>query len=154
MSRLSVAYLLCALTFFGAGGLHRFYLGKPWTGLLWFFTGGGFLIGTLYDLFHMEQLVAEAERKALGVGTAHALPQLPPRRDLQNPAVELELRLLKAAQKHGGRLTAPLAAAEVGVSIDEVDKKLGEMVVANHAEIDVNDDGVVIYDFPALRIRA
>jgi hypothetical protein len=33
----------------GIGGLQRFYVGKIWTGLLWFFTGGCFGIGQIVD---------------------------------------------------------------------------------------------------------
>jgi TM2 domain-containing membrane protein YozV len=43
----SVAWIL--QTFLGPLGIHRFYMGKIWTGLLWLFTGGLFLIGYLYD---------------------------------------------------------------------------------------------------------
>ncbi|MBK5966880.1 hypothetical protein CCR95_23120 [Thiocystis minor] len=37
------------LTFLGLFGIHRFYLGKWITGLIWLLTGGLFLIGYLYD---------------------------------------------------------------------------------------------------------
>ena len=43
----SVAWIL--QTFLGPLGIHRFYMGKIWTGLLWLCTGGLFLIGYLYD---------------------------------------------------------------------------------------------------------
>ena len=35
---------------FGILGLHRFYVGRPFTGLLYFFTGGFFVVGMLIDL--------------------------------------------------------------------------------------------------------
>ena len=30
-------------------GIHRFYVGKVWTGLLWLLTGGLFFIGVVVD---------------------------------------------------------------------------------------------------------
>lgn len=43
-----VALLLCLLL--GVFGIHRFYVGKAGTGILYFFTVGGFGIGWLIDL--------------------------------------------------------------------------------------------------------
>lgn len=44
----ATALILCVLI--GIFGVHRFYLGRWATGLLWIFTGGLFGIGTLIDL--------------------------------------------------------------------------------------------------------
>ena len=46
-SRLAAA-LLCL--FLGVLGIHRFYVGKIGTGLIWFFTGGFFALGWILDL--------------------------------------------------------------------------------------------------------
>lgn len=48
---------------FGFSGLHRFYFGKPLTGVLWFFTGGLLLVGWLVDLFLIPAMADEADRK-------------------------------------------------------------------------------------------
>jgi TM2 domain-containing membrane protein YozV len=53
----NVAWLL--LAFLGLLGIHRFYMGKWLTGLLWMFTGGFFLVGWLYDLWTLNEQVSE-----------------------------------------------------------------------------------------------
>jgi TM2 domain-containing membrane protein YozV len=45
------------LVFLGVFGIHRFYLGKILTGVLWFFTGGFFLMGYLYDLLTLNDQI-------------------------------------------------------------------------------------------------
>jgi TM2 domain-containing membrane protein YozV len=49
------------LWIFGFLGAHRFYYGKPFTGTLYFFTLGLFLIGWTVDLFLMPSLNRQAE---------------------------------------------------------------------------------------------
>ena len=62
----TVAWLL--LTFLGILGLHRFYLGKWGTGLLWMCTGGLFLFGYLYDLWTLNEQVDEVNRRDTSPG--------------------------------------------------------------------------------------
>lgn len=58
----SVAWIL--LVFLGVFGIHRFYQGKILTGLLYLVTGGGFLIGWLYDLLTLNGQLDELNRQA------------------------------------------------------------------------------------------
>ena len=45
-----VALILCILGFFGLAGLHRMYVGKVGSGVLYLFTYGFCLVGTILDL--------------------------------------------------------------------------------------------------------
>jgi TM2 domain-containing membrane protein YozV len=53
----TVAWIL--LTFLGMFGVHRFYLGKWISGLVWFVTVGLFGFGWLYDLWTLNEQVSE-----------------------------------------------------------------------------------------------
>jgi TM2 domain-containing membrane protein YozV len=57
----TVAWIL--LTFLGVFGVHRFYMGKVLTGIIWLLTGGLFLIGWLYDLWTLNEQVDEINRQ-------------------------------------------------------------------------------------------
>lgn len=53
----SVAWIL--LTFLGYLGIHRFYMGKILTGILWLVSGGLFGIGWLYDFCTLNSQINE-----------------------------------------------------------------------------------------------
>ena len=57
----SVAWIL--QTFVGVFGIHRFYMGKIGTGILWLLTGGLFLVGWLYDYWTLNGKVDELNRR-------------------------------------------------------------------------------------------
>jgi TM2 domain-containing membrane protein YozV len=57
----TVAWVL--LTFLGVFGIHRFYLGKWLTGLLYLLTGGLLLLGVLYDFWTLNQQVSERNQQ-------------------------------------------------------------------------------------------
>ncbi|KPK57156.1 MAG: hypothetical protein AMJ59_20350 [Gammaproteobacteria bacterium SG8_31] len=51
------------LTFLGIFGIHRFYMGKWLTGLIWLLTGGLFLLGVLYDYWTLNDQISEVNRR-------------------------------------------------------------------------------------------
>jgi TM2 domain-containing membrane protein YozV len=53
----TVAWIL--QSFLGVLGLHRFYLGKWISGLVWLFTGGLFGIDWIYDFFTLNEQIVE-----------------------------------------------------------------------------------------------
>jgi TM2 domain-containing membrane protein YozV len=52
------------LTFTGVLGLHRFYMGKWITGIIYFFTGGLFTIGLVYDFWTLNEQIDELNSSA------------------------------------------------------------------------------------------
>jgi TM2 domain-containing membrane protein YozV len=50
------------LTFLGLFGIHRIYMGKVFTGLLFMLTGGLFGLGYLYDYWTLNEQIAEQNR--------------------------------------------------------------------------------------------
>jgi TM2 domain-containing membrane protein YozV len=50
------------LTFLGLFGIHRIYMGKVFTGLLYMLTGGLFGLGYLYDYWTLNEQIAEQNR--------------------------------------------------------------------------------------------
>ena len=57
----NLAWIL--LVFLGLFGVHRFYMGKVITGIIWFLTGGLFLIGWLYDLWTLNEQISEINQR-------------------------------------------------------------------------------------------
>lgn len=67
-ARLGSAYVLWILGLFGICGLHRFYLGRWRTGLLWLLTFGLLGIGQLLDLIWIPGMVRERNARLAGSG--------------------------------------------------------------------------------------
>lgn len=57
----TVAWVL--LTFLGMFGIHRLYMGKWITGIIYFFTGGLFLVGYLYDYWTLNGQISEVNNE-------------------------------------------------------------------------------------------
>lgn len=53
------------LTFLGIFGIHRFYMGKWITGILYLCTGGLFLLGVLYDYWTLNSQIDERNLQAV-----------------------------------------------------------------------------------------
>ena len=56
----SVAWIL--QTFFGLFGIHRFYLGKIGTGIIWLLTGGLLGVGWVYDFCTLNSQIDDSNR--------------------------------------------------------------------------------------------
>lgn len=64
---LSLAYVLWIGGFLGFAGLHRMYMGRWASGLLWIATGGLCLVGQIVDFFMMTRMLADANEGKPGL---------------------------------------------------------------------------------------
>lgn len=143
----STAFLLWLACALGLCGIHRFYLGKPITGLLYLFTFGLLGVGQVVDIIRLRKMVRESNA---GVRLVRAAP---PRRLLAAAPTSDASRaaLLRAAAHFGGGLTLAQAVAATGLGEKEAEKLLDQMVVDDKADIG-NDPktGAVQYTFSDL----
>jgi TM2 domain-containing membrane protein YozV len=152
-----IAYLLWAIGGFGALGFHRFYLGKIPTGLLWMFTGGLGMIGSIFDFFTLSGQVREANfRRAIINGAIRPDIEHTWRNvnDGQSRFVSekenVERVILKVAKQNKGILTASDLALAANVSIEEARRELDILVSKGFAELRVRQSGTLVYAIPDL----
>jgi len=62
------------LTFLGVLGIHRFYMGKWITGIIYLLTGGLFLVGYVYDYWTLNDQIDEINAREVPHG-GNAWPQ-------------------------------------------------------------------------------
>ena len=177
MKSSGIAYLLCCLGFAGIGGIHRFYLGKYFTGTLYLFTFGFLGVGTFIDLFRIPGMVEHENLKwqikqgatvniniqgqggqQTSIDHGHPsqsyqpLQEHIPLREPEPPPLDsektLEDTILKLARKFQGKLTPLELAANSSLSLDEADKTLEELVKKGYANMTVTDEGNILYEFP------
>ena len=156
-----IAYLLWLLSGCGALGFHRFYLGKIPTGVLWFFTGGLGMVGSIYDFFTLPSQVREANiRKILYDKERRAFIDnrnggLQYANDAQYRVVggghekeSIERVILKIAKENKGVLSVSEVALSANIPIEESKKYLDTLVTKGFAELRVRKSGTLVYIIP------
>jgi TM2 domain-containing membrane protein YozV len=151
-----LAFFLWLGCFIGLCGLHRFYLRKPWSGLIYIFTFGLLGIGQVIDLLRLGSLVREANGEGWLLVDA---PRFVPAGYLPEPELqrlvpsdeELRMKLVREAARTGGRLSVSQAVMATGQPFKKVEALLDEMVREGYADIDNHPEtGVVQYVFGEL----
>jgi hypothetical protein len=148
-----LGYALWCLAIVGLCGIHRIYLGKYGTGILYLLTFGLFGIGQFVDLFRMKGLVRDANvregylphpRYARLLEREPAIPAVP-------PAKPLRQRLLESAIRHGGAISVTQGVADTGATFHEVEEELSELLSTGYVDVDnAPGTGVVVYRFTEL----
>jgi TM2 domain-containing membrane protein YozV/predicted transcriptional regulator len=162
MYSVGLAYLFWFVSGFGALGLHRFYLGKIPSGILWMCTGGLGMIGAIYDFFTLPKQVEEANiRKAItdqiNQQHMHVHHHNGDWRYVHDGNAKIvkdkeptERIILRLAKENKGILTPSELALSANLSIDESKKALDALVSKGFAEIRVRKSGTLVYTIPEM----
>jgi TM2 domain-containing membrane protein YozV len=145
MATTSTAYLLWLCSGFGALGLHRFYLGRFGTGLLWMFTGGLGGIGAFIDLFTIPSMVRETNLRRRYHEALFA-DDAPLR--FAGEKESLEKVILRTAKQNHGLVSPGQIALEANVPIEEAQQALDQLAAKGYAEMKIRTSGVIAYRFP------
>ena len=149
--------------------MHRHYLGKHVTGILWLITGGLGTIGLWYDLLTIPGQVREANiRKAIFDGSLkqsnngswhssetnnvdkswRTVDDGSTRFVHDNEPVERTI--LRLAKENKGVLTASDLALAANIKLEDAKKYLDAMVSKGFAELRVRQSGTLVYTIPDL----
>ncbi|MBN2736921.1 MAG: TM2 domain-containing protein [Spirochaetales bacterium] len=150
MFSLTIARLMWVLSLF-VPGLHRFYLGKIGSGLLYFFTWNLGFLGFLIDGLSLPNMVAEANlrekyRRAISFEDEPISLQMRPARKIQKMSVEKVI--LQCAKNNNGLVTPGSVALEGDYSLDDAKKYLDKLASKGYSEMRITDNGAIVYVFP------
>jgi TM2 domain-containing membrane protein YozV len=156
-----IAYLLWACGLFGVCGIHRFYLGKTSSGIVWILTAGLCGFGQLIDLLLIPSMVNERNRylwerahtdKLLTMMETGQHVELNTVTNRSSKKIEDKsdpmLRLIKAAAANGNVLSIAQAMLATEMPQEEIEQLMQKALRQGIAHVD-NDErtGAVRYYF-------
>ena len=154
---LRLAYLFWIPSFFRCAGLHRFYLGKPVSGLFYLFMFGFFGLGTLYDGLTMPHHVRQARlsrrldrilEQQGSEKTERVVSPSPPSRGKRRRPESLDHVILELADERHGVVTPSRVALAAQISPEKARDQLDTLVGRGFADLQVTRNGLIVYVFP------
>lgn len=154
------AYILWLASFFGVAGLHRLYMGKVGSGVLYLLTWGLFGFGTIYDGITMPDQIREVRLKArmrralddkldeLDEFDYGASRRRRPSAQAQGGSESPEHVILRVAKASHGIASPAQVALEGKLSTDEAREQLDKLVDKGIGEVRVRKSGSIAYVFP------
>lgn len=144
-----VAYLLWLACLFGVSGLHRFYVGRWKTGVLWLVTWGLFGVGNLIDLFRIPEHVRVFN---LQVPSSEP-PGSTMKQSLKDVSIggatSPEQRILALARHRGARgFTMNDALVELQLPSNVIRKELENLMELDCIQVTNDLEGRIIYREP------
>lgn len=147
MKNLTLSYLLAAMGLLTpVAGLHRFYLNKPFSGILFFLTWGFFGVGTVIDILRMQTLVENANIKFLLRSNLYQNVMQDKYKKFSNH----DHIILKIAKEHGGIVTAPMVVINSNFNLSEASIHLNKLSKSGFCKKDIDEDGSEIFIFTGL----
>ncbi len=133
------AYALWLLGLVGIAGVHRMYLGRNLTGVLWLLSWGLCGVGQFLDVFFIPSMVLEYNRRL---------------KEPQLTGEALLRRIVQLALSKKGILTPTLAIAEIEADITLIEQAFRDLERRGYAfsENDPNTGGIV-YRFTQLEAQ-
>ncbi|MEM7402841.1 MAG: TM2 domain-containing protein [Myxococcota bacterium] len=148
---LTISYVLCAVGMFTPlAGLHRFYLGRPVSGMLYTMTWGFFGIGTFLDMLQMPLLVQETNALSSARNVDMLMDSWLDSQEYTTEPNSIDNRILHLANSNQGTVTVQMVSLETGLSLQQSQQELDRLLKEGFCTVDVSDDGCMLYTFQGL----
>ena len=145
LNRKSVSFILWLAFIFGFAGIHRFYLGKPFTGFLYLITWGFLGIGQVIDLFRLSGMVEDRNLIEAGRRWQNQNSTLA---HVDQSDETLRKNIIRFAEKYGGAVSVTQVVKETGLPFQKIEETLNQMLSDGYVGIGNDEEtGAVVYRF-------
>jgi TM2 domain-containing membrane protein YozV len=133
MKKPSVTFLLWCCGFIGLCGLHRFYVGRTFTGFLWLLTLGLLGFGQLFDLFFIGSMTRQANLLN-GMGHAYGAMANVSNTNTVAPVIHVNVSVPGHSAPNAG-VSAPALSAEETARLSQAAMQQAALVTPTTAPV-------------------